>query len=452
MKKSWKQRLGLMLGVAVFIGSSIDSKIAFAQPSEWSWTPTNASGVVLGQATINGAPASAADWIGAFDAIGNCAGTAPMIMNDGLAYFNLAIYGDDATTSDLDEGITAGEPFTLRIWQALTNGEATYPNDDSPTYLDGWSNTNGAPIPAYSNATAVYDFALEIQPFIVCPATTCLSGPVQTCEWGPPGGMISGPGVSGVYWGPIVAGEGLHELIYTIGDTAVSCTVQVNAAPDATISSASSICSNDAPMPLTGGSQGGTWSGDGVLGAFFDPAFINPPGDFDVTYVVDQGYGMGCVDSSTISIAVFPNPPFVEILNYIPTDGYIASGGGTDIAGYQWSTLSGGPIEGETNQVLEDPLDGLYHVVTVTNSYGCGTESEATIFYAAGISDHDASDWRVWFDAASRTIASNLPYDRVEWFDPQGRVLGKNGQNSVQQRIARVWRNDTFRVLRVQAD
>jgi hypothetical protein len=94
----------------------------------------------------------------------------------------------------------------------------------------------------------------------------------------------------------------------------------------------------------------------------------------------------------------------------------------------------------------------LYHVVTVTNSYGCGTESEATIFYAAGISDHDASDWRVWFDAASRTIASNLPYDRVEWFDPQGRVLGKNGQNSVQQRIARVWRNDTFRVLRVQSD
>jgi hypothetical protein len=193
MKESLKQRLGLMLGVAVFTGSSIDSKTAFAQPSEWSWTPTNASGMVLGQATINGAPASAADWIGAFDETGNCAGTAPMIMNDGLAYFNLAIYGDDATTSDLDEGITAGEPFTLRIWQALTNGEATYPNDDSPSYLDGWSNTNGAPIPAYSDATAVYDFALEIQPFIVCPATTCVSGPVQTLEWGPPGGLISGP-------------------------------------------------------------------------------------------------------------------------------------------------------------------------------------------------------------------------------------------------------------------
>jgi hypothetical protein len=337
----------------------------------------------------------------------------------------------------------------LRVWQALTNGEATYPNDDSPTYLDGWSNTNGAPIPAYSDATTVYDFALVIQPFIVCPPTTCVSGPVQTLEWGPPGGVISGPGVSGVYWDPMTAGEGVHEITYTVGDTAVSCTVQVNAAPDATIYCSTSMCGNDAPMPLTGGSQGGTWSGDGVLGAFFDPALINPPGDFDVTYVVDQGYGMGCVDSSTISIAVFPNPPFVEILNYIPTDGYIASGGGTDIAGYQWSTLSGGPIEGETNQVLEDPLDGLYHVVTVTNSYGCGTESEATIFYASGVSDHDESDWRVWFDVASRTIASNRPYDRVEWFDASGRLTHDDVMNSSELRIARVWRNQAYQVVRI---
>jgi hypothetical protein len=205
-------------------------------------------------------------------------------------------------------------------------------------------------------------------------------------------------------------------------------------------------------MPLTGGSQGGTWSGDGVLGAFFDPALINPPGDFDVTYVVDQGYGMGCVDSSTISIAVFPNPPFVEILNYIPTDGYIASGGGTDIAGYQWSTLSGGPIEGETNQVLENPFDGMYHVVTVTNSYGCGTDSEATIFYAADVADFRPGDWRVWFDAASRKIASNRPIDRVEWFDANGRVLSKDGLLSNQLSIARVWQNGAFRTFRVYVD
>jgi hypothetical protein len=436
-----------MLGVAIFMGSSIGANKAFAQPSEWTWTPTNASGVVLGQATINGLPASASDWIGAFDATGTCAGAAPMIMNDGLAYFNLAVYGDDATTSDLDEGITAGEPFTLRIWQVLTNGEAAYPNDESPTYLDGWTNTNGAPIPAYSDASVAYDFALEIEAFIGCPSTTCVSGPVQSLEWGPPGGVISGPGVSGVYWDPLSAGEGLHEITYAVGDTTVSCTVQVNAAPDATIFCSSSVCGNDAPMPLAAGTDGGTWSGDGVLGAFFDPALIAPPGDFEVTYVVGEGYG--CVDSSTISIAVFPSPPLVEILNHIPTDGFIASGGGTDIAGYQWSTLSGGPLEGETNQVLEDPVDGMYHVVTVTNSYGCSADSEAAIFYAAGVADLRPGDWRVWFDATSGTIASNRPYDRVEWFDASGRSLTEGTFDSSQLRIARVWRNSAYQVVRI---
>ena len=371
-----------------------------------------------------------------------------MIINDGLAYFNLAIYGDDATTSDLDEGITAGEPFTLRIWQALTNGEATYPNDDIPTYLDGWSNTNGAPIPAYSDASVVYDFALEIEAFIVCPATTCLSGPVQTLEWGPPGGVISGPGVSGVYWDPMAAGEGLHEIIYSVGDTAVSCTVQVNATPDATIYYSTSMCSNDPPMPLAAATEGGTWSGEGVLGSFFDPALIDSPGNFEVTYVV--GEGDGCVDSSTVSISVFPSPPEVTIVSDIPTDGFFASGGGSDIVAYQWSTINGGPLKGETNQVLEDPIDGTYHFVTVTNSYGCSTDSEAAIFYAAGVADFRPGDWRVWFDATSGTIASNRPYDWVEWFDASGRALPEGAFRSPQLRIARVWHNDAFRILRVR--
>ena len=130
---------------------------------------------------------------GAFDPAGNCAGAAPIIVNEGLAYFNLPIYGDDASTADLDEGITAGEPFTLRIWQAASNSFATYPNDDAPEYLDGWSNTNGAPIPDYSDPSVIYDFTLEVNLFIVYPEATCAGGPVQTLEWGPPGGLITAP-------------------------------------------------------------------------------------------------------------------------------------------------------------------------------------------------------------------------------------------------------------------
>jgi hypothetical protein len=63
----------------------------------------------------------------------------------------------------------------------------------------------------------------------------------------------------------------------------------------------------------------------------------------------------------------------------------------------------------------------------------------------------DSSDWLVWFDAASRNIASNRPYDRVEWFDASGRLVNDDAMNSSELRIARVWRNQAYRVVRIAA-
>ena len=85
----------------------------------------------------------------------------------------------------------------LRIWQAASNSFATYPNDDAPEYLDGWSNTNGAPIASYNDPSVVYDFALEVNLFIVCPEATCEGGPVQTLEWGPPAASSPAPALPG---------------------------------------------------------------------------------------------------------------------------------------------------------------------------------------------------------------------------------------------------------------
>ena len=59
-----------------------------------------------------------------------------------------------------------------------------------------------------------------------------------------------------------------------------------------------------------------------------------------------------------------------------------------------------------------------------------------------------SDDWHVWFDATSGTIASNRPYDRVEWFDAMGRAVNHEPLEPGQSYIARVWRNDTFRTVR----
>jgi hypothetical protein len=53
------------------------------------------SGTVLGTVTINGVPAESGDWIAAFNEYGYCSGAAELIINDGIAYITMPIYGDD---------------------------------------------------------------------------------------------------------------------------------------------------------------------------------------------------------------------------------------------------------------------------------------------------------------------------------------------------------------------
>ncbi|MEM7659457.1 MAG: T9SS type A sorting domain-containing protein [Bacteroidota bacterium] len=120
--------------------------------------PTNTFATFLGQAQVEGIPADANDVIAAFDDNGNIAGSASLIMNAGLAYINLTIYGDDALTPGFDEGMNPGEDFTLRLWDASANEVLWYPTIGNPTYFSGWVNTNGLPLPGYDDPNDIYNF------------------------------------------------------------------------------------------------------------------------------------------------------------------------------------------------------------------------------------------------------------------------------------------------------
>jgi len=97
----------------LIIGSLFISHVSMSQtPSLFNFTPTNLSGTMYGQAQINGVFCSSNDWIAAFDSSGVCAGASQIVVNSGIAYINLVIYGDDPTTS-VDEGITGNEDFYL---------------------------------------------------------------------------------------------------------------------------------------------------------------------------------------------------------------------------------------------------------------------------------------------------------------------------------------------------
>lgn len=129
-------------------------------------TPTNQAGTFIAQVQVEGVPANEADWVAAFDEAGNLAGSSQVVVIQGIAYINLVIYGDDAQTPE-DEGVGSGEAFTLHLWDASEDEVLDYPFTGAATLFTDWVNTNGAPMPAYSNPNAIFNFersALDIIP------------------------------------------------------------------------------------------------------------------------------------------------------------------------------------------------------------------------------------------------------------------------------------------------
>ena len=205
---------------------SLSIGLAKAQPSEFNVFPTNASGTMYGQATINGIPATGEDWVAAFDMDGNCAGAAALVMNENIAYLNLPIYGDDATSPEIDEGISGGESFTLVLWNAATGQILPYPNATDTESFSGWTNTNGAPIPGLNDPNLVYDFFEET---VLCDATILTLGPFCAdaesiaLEAATPGGSWSGSGVISGSFNPALLDPGTYLITYTLGQTGSSC-------------------------------------------------------------------------------------------------------------------------------------------------------------------------------------------------------------------------------------
>lgn len=107
----------------------------------------------------------------------------------------------------------------------------------------------------------------------------------------PAGGTWSGPGVTGNQFDPVAAGIGTHIVTYTYTDPQTMCSntktatitvgppENINAGPDKV------FCKNDPPYDLNAdatNSNGGTWSGPGVSGSFFDPGAVSGTGQFTI--------------------------------------------------------------------------------------------------------------------------------------------------------------------------
>jgi hypothetical protein len=412
--------LGALAALAALAALGIPA--AQAQP-DWDWTPTSASGTLLGQVTWNGVPATAAHWVGAFDPGGHCAGAAQVIENGGLGYVSLAIYGDDATTPALDEGITGGEAFTLRVWTA--GAEATLEDAEGNTvFLTNWANTNGAPMPAYADPGVVFAFTGGSGVAWVCPGTVCsAAGPLALTAF-PAGGTFSGPGVSGGLFFPNVAGLGTHDLQYTVGGLSAPCAVTVVDNPDATIVPVEALCANDPDVPLEAVTPGGIWSGPGVFAGFLDPSAVTP-GTHWVTYLLDWG---ACAAESSVPVTVFPAPPTPELVPS-PSGGLAIAGTAPGATG-PWTWFENGlelpSLAGQSHH--PSPSAGQTYSTNSSNSYGCIAWSAPFLWSPLSLPALPSplappASEGTWHLVSGCLHPAPSPPTAVSWHDPSGRLF-----------------------------
>ena len=402
-------------------------QISWAQPASFAFTPTNQSGTFYGQVTVDFAPANENDWIAAFDAAGNCAGAAQVVMNEGLAYINLPIYGDDATTEGVDEGMGAGEFFTLHLWRSAYGGVLNYPAIDAIITFEGWVNTNGAPMPGYDDPTTVYNFEEPATaPSISGPSSTCLDAPPFALTTSPAGGFLNGPGVVEGIFNPAVAGLGTHTLDYIVDGLIASWTIEVLPSYDATILTVGPFCTNEGPVELEAVNEGGAWTGEGVFDGVFEPAFVSP-GTVNITYSLGQPDDV-CFATSQEAITVYPTPTAPEVvLTTSPTDGTSQLEVSPQVGvTFAWFTES---MELLAEGSVLTGYDGQPFVVVATNTFGCDASTEGE-FSIDSVTERQMAHL-VWLDASTLKLTSGA--EKVTMWDAGGRLLWSQPCEGAQQ-------------------
>ena len=300
-------------------------------PDEFVFTTTNSSGTILGQVQIDGTSASSEDWIAAFDESGNCCGAAQLIMNNGISYLNLVIYGDDATTIQNDEGMNGNESFNLKLYDFSANSILDYQIDDEIVLFSSWSNTNGAPIPDYSNPNDIYNFnptQLEFNQSI----SICQNDEAVVLDGGfPVGGEYSGEGVVGNLFYPNLSSSGNFEITYSLNELSISIIAIVHPISSLEIFNDGPYCTNQNEIELSSNLAGGTFYGDGIINNTLNPQLLNA-GTFLMSYeVLDSNQ---CQLSTEKYFTVHQSPEVDIILENNTLTAEIVEG---EVINYLWS-------------------------------------------------------------------------------------------------------------------
>ncbi len=186
-------------------------------------------------------------------------------------------------------------------------------------------------------------------------------------------------------------------------DTSRAVQVNVGTPPIVVLSLNDTVCEQDAPIILSGGTPlGGVYKGPGVVNNTFDPSLVSI-GNSPITYVFSNG---GCRDSATANIFVKPAPTVffapipnlcitaspITLTNAFPFGGVFsgngvsggqfdpaAAGGGFHTITYTYTDRNGCfGIATQTIEVDTLPITNLASLPTLCNNSGVYTLTEGS--------------------------------------------------------------------------
>lgn len=262
-------------------------------------------------------------------------------------------------------------------------------------------------------------------------AAVCRNSSIVQLNTGmPQGGTYSGPGVIGSQFDPAVAGEGVHQIIYTYTDAnacsaSATASVSVFPPPVVVMNSLPATCSNSNPIVLSGASpSGGVYSGPGVVNGSFYPTNAGI-GTHPVVYTYSNS--MGCTSTGSTPITVQPAP----VVNLGPdtlvcSNSLVTLNAGSGHSSVSWSTGA------TTNAIIVSNAGvgiGIKVIrVTVTNSFGCAASDTIQITFdaCAGIAEIRPNDFGAYiypnpFTGTFKVLSERSLSGRV--YDISGRTL-----------------------------
>lgn len=203
---------------------------------------------------------------------------------------------------------------------------------------------------------------------------------------GDTGGSWTLDGVAATTFSPSGLGQGNYTLEYSVGSGAcadqLSQTVSVTAGADASFTTPGPYCESESSVNLNDfvtGATGGSWSGTGVNGTWFEPQSVG-----EGSYTVDYTVGTGTCQSTysqTIDVVSAPDPTFI-VQSACEGNSFELehTGSVTPSTTFDWD-FDGLNAYGQGTGVydLGTPDDGIYNITLTVSDGGCSSQEFSQI-------------------------------------------------------------------------